>query len=180
MTSSNRSMGKLALIALLFLTPFFAAVVMRFGGWEPPNTRNIGELLAPPLSMEAVGARLDDPGGTLRTWENTDRHWTLLLQLPKRCEAECRDAAMRLTSVRQALGRHIEKLHPFELISDGGANIELFPSIRLDGPIPSPLAEQPAALPQVWLVDPHGYLVMRYREGFDPNGLRRDLSRLIK
>jgi hypothetical protein len=29
-------------------------------------------------------------------------------------------------------------------------------------------------------VDPHGYLVMRYAEGFDPNGLRRDLARLIK
>ncbi len=161
------------LIAVLFLTPFIAAVMMRFGGWEPPRTRNFGELLAPPLSMAQVTAQQGD--GTAWVWENTDRQWTLLLQLPRECATPCRDAAGQLQNVRQALGRHAEKLHMFEMVNDGP-----LPGLSLQGELPLPLTEQPAALPQVWLVDPHGYLVMRYREGFDPSGMRRDLARLVR
>ncbi|MGQ0801656.1 MAG: hypothetical protein ACT4NL_16280 [Pseudomarimonas sp.] len=183
MTANSRSQQKLLLIVLLFLTPFIAAVVMRFGGWQPTSTRNFGELLAPPLSMEAVAAVRSD--ATPWPWVNTERHWTLLLQLPEPCASACRDAAGVLPNVRQALGRHVDKLHPFTVISANpnmGAMVDAgsFPSLQLTGELPPPLAQTPTAMPQVWLIDPHGYLVMRYREGFDPNGLRRDLSRLIK
>jgi len=182
-TASARSQQKLLLIVLLFLTPFIAAVVMRFGGWQPTSTRNFGELLAPPLSMEAVSAVQSDAKPW--PWVNTERHWTLLVQLPEPCASECRDAAAVLSNVRQALGRHVDKLHPFTAIvadEDLGAisKVGAFPSLRLVGELPLPLAQAPTAMPQVWLIDPHGYLVMRYREGFDPNGLRRDLARLIK
>src|SRR5690606_31127876 len=52
-----RRRAQLLLIAALFLLPFVIAVVLRFGGWEPPRTRNFGELLEPPLPMHAVQAR---------------------------------------------------------------------------------------------------------------------------
>ncbi len=183
MTASARSQLKLLLIVLLFLTPFIAAVVMRFGGWQPTTTRNFGELLAPPLSMQAVAATQSDAAAW--PWVNTEHHWTLLVQLPKPCEGACRVAAGMLSNVRQALGRHVDKLHPFTAIDaaeDIGSLIDagLFPPLRLEGQLPVPLKQSPTSMPQVWLIDPHGYLVMRYREGFDPNGLRRDLSRLIK
>ena len=32
----------------------------------------------------------------------------------------------------------------------------------------------------VYLIDPNGFLVMRYAPGFDPTGLRKDLARLLK
>lgn len=173
MTATHRSQKQLLLIAIFFLTPFIAAVVMRFGGWEPPRTRNHGELLAPPLSMEAVVANRVD--GSTWVWENVDRQWSLLLQLPTRCDDACRESAELLVNVRQALGRHAEKLHMFEIDEAG-----VFPRLSLEGELPAPLGELPSAGPQVWLVDPHGYLVMRYREGYDPSGVRRDLSRLVK
>jgi hypothetical protein len=50
----------------------------------------------------------------------------------------------------------------------------------MGGEVPQLLAERPRSGVQVWLVDPHGFLVLRYREGFDPSGLRKDLSRLIR
>lgn len=173
MNKTARAKRQLLLIAVLFLTPFLVAVALRFGGWEPPRTRNYGELLAPPLAMENAQARRDD--GTAWTFENIDRHWSLLLQRPADCDARCREAVEVLGNVRLALGRHAEKLHLFQLDDEGP-----LPPLALSGSLPAPLAERPAALPQVWLVDPHGYLVMRYREGFDPSGLRRDLARLIK
>ncbi len=173
MTASTRPTKQLVLIVLLFFTPLIAAVVMRFGGWEPPRTRNFGELLAPPLSMEGVAARLAD--GQPWPWVNFDRNWTLLLQLPASCSDPCQTAAAVLPTVQYALGRHAHKLHAYQLSSTGPLQ-----PLALQGSLPAPLQEVPTEQPQVWLVDPHGYLVMRYREGFDPNGLRRDLARLIK
>lgn len=170
----RRAQRQLLLIAVLFLTPFIAAVVMRFSGWEPPRTRNHGELLAPPLPMHAVSASRD---GVAWVFENTDRHWSLLLQQPAACDARCRDAIAPLANVHVALGRHADKLHPFR-IDDGDASG--WPRLSLEGELPAVLREPPTALPQVWLVDPHGFLVMRYPEGFDPSGLRRDLGRLVK
>ena len=35
------------------------------------------------------------------------------------------------------------------------------------------------ALP-VYLADPNGYLILRYAPGFNPSGLRKDLSRVVK
>lgn len=168
-----RPTTQLLLIAALFLLPFFAAVIMRFGGWQPSSTRNIGELLQPPLPMEQVIATSAD--GERWIWENTDRHWTLLLQRPANCDAVCKEVAELMPTIRVALGRHADKLKSFQLDDSGPLQ-----PMMLSGALPAPLANMPTTLPQVWLVDPHGYLVMRYREGFDPSGLRRDLSRLIK
>jgi hypothetical protein len=42
-----------------------------------------------------------------------------------------------------------------------------------------PEAATPDAVP-VYLVDPEGFVVLHYRPGFDPSGLRKDLGKLIK
>jgi len=34
--------------------------------------------------------------------------------------------------------------------------------------------------PVAYLVDPNGFVVLRYPPGFDPGGLRTDLARLLK
>src|SRR5690606_14621812 len=104
---------------------------------------------------------------------------TLLAQLPTRCGAGCRETLEVLPNVRTALARHAPRLHPF-LLGGDQAEAGPFPRIELGGELPAPLRGSPAEGGQVWLVDPHGYLVLRYAEGFDPNGLRKDLSRLIK
>lgn len=176
MNASRRSKLTLLLVAVAFLTPFLLAVVLRFGGWQPGNTRNIGELLQPPLPMESVTARRLDTGEDW-TFVNTDYEWTLLAQLPERCAETCQQTLAVLPNVRTSMARHAGRLHPFVLGSHGAAP---FPELTLAGSLPAPLLERPAEGVQVWLVDPHGFLVLRYVEGFDPSGLRKDLSRLIK
>lgn len=176
MTAKRRSRLTLLLVAAVFLVPFLVAALLRFGGWQPGNTRNVGELLQPPLPMSAVNAMRADSG---QAWvfENTDYEWTLIAQLPEACGEGCRSTLAVLPNVRTALARHATRLHPFVIGADQAAP---FPALELSGALPEPLIARPARGVQVWLVDPHGFLVMRYAEGFDPNGLRRDLSRLIK
>ena len=42
-----------------------------------------------------------------------------------------------------------------------------------------PNVDDPAGTP-VYVVDPHGFVVLRYAPGFDPGGLRTDVARLLK
>jgi hypothetical protein len=172
--------SKLGLIVALFMLPFLAAVVLRFGGWQPPQTRNHGELLQPPLPMQAVTATTVD--GASWVFENIDRQWSLLVRLPERCDAACTEQLGVLPNVQLALGRHAPKLHMFR-IDDGAAapSGTTLPPLRLAGARPAPLHDaRPTTMPELWLVDPHGFLVMRYPAGFDPSGLRRDLARLVR
>ena len=170
-----RSRLTLLLVAVAFLTPFIAAVILRFGGWQPVETRNYGSLLQPPLSMaKAIGERDD---GQRWVWENTEYQWTLLARAPASCEGPCGERLAVLRNVRTALARHAPRLHLFRV---DGAAPEGFAALKLSGELPAPLRTPVEQEVEVWLVDPHGYLVLHYPAGFDPNGLRRDLSRLIK
>jgi len=55
--------------------------------------------------------------------------------------------------------------------------------LRADAGLRARLAAGTAAEPgddAVWLVDPNGFVVLRYAAGFDPGDLRTDLARLLK
>jgi len=64
----------------------------------------------------------------------------------------------------------------------GGALRVLRPDAALQAGFPRlhPQAgEDPHGVP-VYLVDPNGFVVMRYAPGFDAGGLRADLAKLLK
>ncbi|MBD8525716.1 hypothetical protein [Pseudomarimonas arenosa] len=175
MSEKERSSWPLLLVLVLFMLPFASAVWLRFGGWQPGQTRNFGELLSPPLSMEGSRAELDNA----REWVfvNQEHQWSLLVSSAESCGADCRAVFDILPNVRKALGRHAGRLHMFRL-QDVAHTTEL-PRLQLSRS-PTQLQARPAQGAEVWLVDPHGYLVMHYAVGFDPSGLRKDLSRLIR
>jgi hypothetical protein len=174
-----RNRAQLLLIAALFLLPFTAAVLLRFGGWQPPQTRNHGELLQPPLPMTEVRAQLDD--GSAWPLGNLDREWSLLIRLPAACQQACRERLELLPRVREAQGRHAGKLFLFVLDPLDQPLPEPIRPLHLQGNLPAPLRDRPEGeLPALWLVDPNGFLVMHYQPQFDPSGLRRDLSRLVR
>lgn len=182
--SQWRSRLVLLLIVAMFFGSFGIAAFLRFTGWEPAHTRNFGQLLQPPVDVNSVGLVLADD--TRWHWKNDERRWTMLLRLPAQCDAQCWDRAAMLPRVRAAMGRHSPRL----------------PMLLLDAPLPTnqherlqPLQEArsttalpafwnasatPRTQPELWLVDPHGFIVLHYAEGFDPNGLRKDLGRVLK
>ena len=175
MSAANSAQRTLLLIAALFLTPFLVAVALRFGGWQPGKTRNYGDLLAPPLSLERMQAERND--GSDWAFVNREQRWTLLLRLPAPCDAVCLEPVTALPNVKLSLGRQAHRLHLFALTDV--APLDGIDPLHLEGELPAPLREPPVA-PEVYLVDPHGYLVLHYPPGFAPRELRRDLSRLIK
>ena len=174
MSGEQRSRWPLAILVVAFLMPFASAVVLRFGGWQTGHTRNFGDLLNPPVTMEGVTA--SDGKGEAWSFVNQEQEWTLLVSSANPCDAGCEATLAALPNVRRSMGRHAGRLHVYHL----GESVDSdMPTLQLSG-APPELDARPPSGTEVWLVDPHGFLVMHYPSGFDPSGLRKDLSRLIR
>lgn len=175
--------GRWMLIALflLFFGSVFGAGVLRFAGWQPAGLRNHGELLQPPGDARAIVPRLAD-GGEYR-WNPGERVWRIALAPPADCAAECVKLAQDLDKVWLLFGHNADDV---EILWIGTlpAGAPQPPSLRVLRPDAELLAtlprlDDPAGVP-VYVIDPHGFVVLRYAPGFDPAGLRADVSKLLK
>ena len=179
---SERNRGRRVLIALLllFLGTFLLAGLLRFSGWRPEGLKNKGELLQPPTDLRDAAPQLA-AGGTY-AWTPEERTWRILVPAPAQCDAKCVQLAEGVDKVRALTGRdmvHVDILwlgpHPADL-PDNGVRV-LADDAALRARLPR--ADDPRGTP-VYVLDPNGFVVLRYAPGFDIGDLRTDLSRLLK
>lgn len=180
--------NRLALFALLavFLLPILVAAIINFSGRRPAPTRQHGQLLQPPLDLGAVQPRLID--GSVYAWEPTARIWRIVVAPPANCTTECTKLAHDLDTVWRLFGRNADRVHvlwicnardckpPRDVLSPAVLRVlEANPAFhdRLPG------VDVADGVP-VYVIDPNGFLVLRYAPGFDPGGLRADMARLLK
>lgn len=181
MTSKTRSRVVLILIALLFFGSFGIAAWLRFSGWTPQGRTNYGSLLDTPIDVSALAITGAD--GSAYAWQSPLRLWRIAVFAPADCAASCVALSQALERVWRTEGRHAERLQVlwFGPLPAGAARFRnLLP--MADAPALSALlpgASEPNVLP-VYLIDPNGFVMMRYAPGFDAAGLRRDLGDLLK
>ncbi|MCD7097778.1 hypothetical protein [Stenotrophomonas sp. MMGLT7] len=175
--------GRLMLIALfaLFFGSMLVAGALRFSGWQPSGHRNHGELLSPPADLRMLAPRLADGGAY--AWEPAARIWRIALAPSPDCAADCRALAGDLDKVRQLLGHRADHVHLL-WIGTPPADLAALPALHALQPDPAllavlPRAADPAGTP-VYVIDPNGFVILRYAPGFDPAGLRADLAKLLK
>jgi len=181
MTNLLKSRITLLVVASMFFTSFGIALYLIRSGWQPTAKRNAGELLQPPLALGDLGlVRLD---GQAYGWEPDRRLWRVVVLPAADCGEPCLKLTDTLYRVWVSEGRHADRVQVLWF----GAVPARAPEYRAFLPMqPSPAlrAKLPAAHVDgslaVHLIDPTGFLVMRYEPGFDPTGLRKDLARLLK
>lgn len=182
MTPQQRSRLLLILIVLLFGTPFVGAVVLRFGGWQPGQTRNYGELVQPPQDWSSIPLKTVE--GAPYPWDPEARRWHLLILPPAPCDDRCLAQIDVIHKVWVSEGRRADKLDVLwpgrwpDGVSrfSGLREIELPAALRGQVPVDAEPGRGIAAA----LIDHNGFLVVTYAAGFEPNRMRRDLDRLVK
>lgn len=181
MNRQTRSRLILLLLAALFAAPLVAAIVLHARGWEPERTRNHGELLRPPLDLRDLALRRAD--GSRYDWEPRARRWRIVVVPPVDCARACVELVAGLDKVWQLQGRRADRLDVlwFAPLPAGATPfrrlVEMKPDTALEAALPAHAAtDSPAA----WLVDPSGFLVMRYAPGFDVAHLREDVTLMLK
>lgn len=169
-------------IMFVFLAPMVVAFGLRLGEWQPSRLRNNGVLVQPPQELAA-----DTPRATRDaafTWKDTQYRWTLVLLAGPDCAAACEQ---RLADAEKVWSLMTQKATRLRLATVGvdatPERLAKFPRIDfVQSSAPALEALRPAAADAVAavVVDPAGLLMLRFDPGYDPSGVRQDLSRLIR
>lgn len=177
----NRNRVLLIVIVVIFLGSALVAGALRFSGWRPDGMRNHGELLQPPGDLRGLALRTRD--GDDYAWAPGERLWRIALAPPPGCGEECVRLSADLDKVWQLTGREADRVHILWMgeVPAGATRDRALHVLRDDPAFRAglPRNEDPAGVP-VYVIDPNGFVILRYAPGFDPGHLRTDLSRLLK
>ena len=173
---------------LIFFLPIVAAWLLNLFApdWRPFGTVNHGILVEPVRSVGAASLKVLD-GGKLDA-DYLHQRWTLVHVLESACGQNCMDALARTRQVQQALGddmNRVQRLLVLALPVHAQGIVEP-PELMLavansDWLASFSFADKSSGQELgIYLVDPQGYLMMRYPTNVDQRGLLADLERLLK
>jgi hypothetical protein len=172
------------LILALCAAPVVAAWLAYFV-WPPASRANYGELIEPrPLSDPQL-ERVD--GGSFRL--SALRGKWLLVQLDGgACGEACRRKLLYMRQLRLTQGRDMDRIERVWFVTDdvppAPELLREFDGTRVvragTGGLPREFPVSRDASEHIYLVDPLGNLMLRWGGAPDPNGMKRDLSRLLR
>ena len=185
--SLSRQQLTLIGIFALFMGPVILVMLMRSPWWQyqPASLKNNGYLVQPPVAL------------ALQQSDQLRGRWTVLYVPERPCGKACQDHAAALRQIHTAAGRNRDKLNVALLHReplDAALRERLtaiYPAFELlvettPGPWQT-LSTINARLPAgesgpvlTYVLDPVLNVVLAYRAGDDPNGIHKDLRRLLK
>jgi cytochrome oxidase Cu insertion factor (SCO1/SenC/PrrC family) len=194
---SERSRGRrqLVLLALLFALPVLLAFALYFGGWRSEGTTNRGVLVTPArVLQDAALVTLD---GTPARFSGLAGKWLMVYIGLGGCDTVCERNLYTMRQVHAAQGKQAGRVQRVLLVTELGAHDSLDSTLKaypgmivLAGPPEAARAlaaqfrvdtESPGtAAGRIYLVDPLGNFMMYYEADADPQGLRKDLARLLR
>lgn len=185
---ARRNRAALIAIVVLFFGSMLVAGVLRFSGWQPAGSKSHGTVLSPPVDLREHAPRLLDGGSY--AWNPEARTWRILLAPPAGCGEACTRAATDFDKVWRLMGRNADRLDILWLCTDAACSVpdplggdrtlrRLAPDPALRARLPG-IDQGAAGEVRVYLVDPNGFLMMRYPPGADVGGVRADIAKLLK
>lgn len=185
----KRNRGLLLLVFALFFGTMIVAGALRFSGWQPAGMRNKGELLKPPVDLRTQAPRLAT--GDAYAWNPGQRQWRILVVPPAACGQACDAVARDLDIVWRMAGQNADHVDVLWLCAEAGCTVPsplredrmlrvLAPDEALRATLPGAGAATGVAGVPVYIIDPNGFVILRYAPGTDLMGLREDLSKLLK
>ena len=185
--AQRRGRRQFLLIASLFIVPVLTAIVLyRSVDWRPVVNAQ-GTLIDPPRPLDTAGLRLAD--GEATPADAFQGRWSVIRPVTGDCGARERALLEELARVRLALDKDASRVQRV-LVHDGGCAAADFESGETDLKLyfaasggAAFLTQFPAAVdgaPGIYIVDPHGNLMMSYPAVGSARGLLKDLERLLR
>ena len=177
----NRNRLTFLVIVGIFLGGMLVAGTLRFSGWRPSGMKNNGELLEQPADLRGSTPVL--AGGGEYAWNPAERRWRILVAPPAGCGDPCRELARELDLVWRLFGTKADEVDilwlgapPQGAVGNAATRVlKRDPALRAR----LPRVDDPAGVP-VYVIDPNGFVILRYAPGFDPGGLRADVAKLLR
>ncbi|QKZ02325.1 hypothetical protein [Pseudomonas eucalypticola] len=179
MPAPARRRGRLQLLLILLVTvgPMVLATFMyKLHFWVPEGRSYHGELIANGQTRADLGVQADET------------RWQMLVTTPGECAADCQQLVYLARQIQIGLGRDASRAsHALAAPQPQSADYEA----RLAHEYPrlqryplvlgkyAPLVEGEPG-PHLWIIDPHGNLVLRYGPQVNGKDLLNDLRQLLK
>lgn len=185
----NKNQVAIVAVFLVFGLPVLLATLLHstWFDWRPDGTRNHGELITPVIALPDFSGSGPD-GETLEREQLLDR-WQLVHVRDGQCNEACLEHLYWLRQVRAAQDRHQPDIGLL-LITTAELDAETLDQIHLlaadfqvlhgaEGQYMSSYFPQPSDAQASYILDPMANIILAYEDGADPNGIRRDLRRLL-
>lgn len=175
--SRRRGRIQLLLIVLGVVGPMLLATGMyKLQFWVPEGRSYHGELIGNGQTRADLGVQADE------------QRWQILVTAPKDCAVDCQKLVYLARQIQISLGREAGRAsHALAaaqpLSADYAAKLDReYPQLQrypLDAGV-FVRTTGDKAVPQLWIVDPHGNLVLRYEPNVKGKDLLNDLRHLLK
>lgn len=179
-TEHSPRRGRMQLLLILAATvgPILLATAMyKWQFWVPESRSYHGELLGTGQNRSELGVNAQD-----------ETRWQLLVTAPEECAADCQQLVYLARQIQIGLGR--ESARASHALANAAPLTEAYQQqlqreypqlerLSLDGQrYAQTLKGNPAV--QLWIIDPHGNLVLRYDVKADGKNVLNDLRLLLK
>ncbi len=204
----RRNLWPLWAILAVTLAPVIASYTMYYGV-KPEGRVNYGDFVEPQVTLNTLPVtpvltpkgesvfmvlqsqtKAPKPLQQLGDW---DGRWLMLHIGPAACHEACRQELWLTRQIRLTTGRERERVERLWILTDDGtpdpaiiAEHEGLWVVRLgkradqDVLVENWLSVATRSSSNIWLVDPLGNLMMRFPDNPDPNGIKKDMNRLLK
>jgi len=177
----------LVVIVSLFTTPFIASWYLVFYTDFKKNDIGVqnGSLIHPVIEVGAIEAiAIGD-----ETKQKLFGKWTLTGFVSTGCDADCEKLLYTLRQTRLALGKNLDKVGRL-VLTDSDEVLGYEEEYRGQKVVNDP--EEYGRLinkfreiesfdaNEIYLIDPYGFIIMRYDRSMNPKGIIKDVERLIK
>lgn len=178
-TPVNRRKGRVQLLLILLgvIGPMILATGMyKLQFWVPEGRSYHGELIGNGQTRADLGVQAQE-----------DR-WQILVTAPKACSVDCQQLVYLARQVQIGLGRDASRAshalaaaQPLDSDYDAKLTRE-YPQLQRYPMDLTTFSKTTGdqAVPQLWIIDPHGNLVLRYDPAVKGKDLLNDLRHLLK
>ena len=174
---------------IFFIAPIIAVIAMYKLDWRPQGA-SIGELVTPAqlLSMPNLIKNSDNKMVTSEFWNDK---WSMVY-VTANCADACKTKLLNIRQIHVSLYKDIPRMQ--RVLITAQTNVDEIKQIHPELIILNQPAEgtnqlseqfnepnvQAVSADKLYLVDPRGFLMMRYASATDPALIRKDIVRLMK
>jgi hypothetical protein len=191
----SRGRRQLVLLAALFFVPLAIAFWMYYGpaGWRPAGDASKGALIEPARPLAEIALATAD--GKLTDARFLRGKWSMVYVGDGLCDDRCREALYLTRQSRIALNKDMDRVQRVFLVTgrccDRGFLAQEHPDLivaRVDDdasaallePFPTYGGVPLADAGRIYLVDPHGNLLMSYAPTAPDKALLTDVKKLLR
>lgn len=196
--TAQRRKGRRDFLILMavFFTPIIAALVLynNLDKLHIAGTKSHGNLIQPPRKLQDVPLT-NRNGEAFRFSEIRDK-WILVIVGAATCDKQCEQDLYLMRQIRLAQGGDMHRVERLYISTDGQPQPSLLQVVDKYSGTHVVYGDKTATqniirqfshdvgqgedIQSMYIVDPRGFLMMSYPEGFKPRGAIKDLTRLLK